>query len=193
VLGRVCGCPFIDFLFCGNRYYASCSQSNSHIFIHLGPHSFSTTRVYFLSHPTNLSSVTHTHTLLYNCLSHRSPPSHRALASPSAPIMSTTSYTSRHSRVHSPPLSVTATSTVGPQSQRLNIVTRLAIEGNAKKTESVPIKMYMKVCHVPELCFLILISYFTVKLALPLDSITPGSAIPLFKGLYLCITFWVTL
>jgi hypothetical protein len=69
--------------------------------------------------------------------------------------MSTTSYTPRYSRAHSPPLSVTTPSTVGPQSQRLNIVTRLAIQGNAKKTDSVPIKMYMKVRRVFESCILI--------------------------------------
>ncbi|KAH9079269.1 hypothetical protein EDB83DRAFT_2341724 [Lactarius deliciosus] len=73
-------------------------------------------------------------------------------------------YTPRHSRTSSPPLSVSSPSTLGPQTQRLNIVTRLAVEGNAKKVENVPIKMYM-------------------KLALPIDSIVPGSAIPLFKGL----------
>ncbi|KAH9043385.1 hypothetical protein EDB85DRAFT_1914947 [Lactarius pseudohatsudake] len=73
-------------------------------------------------------------------------------------------YTPRHSRTNSPPLSVSSPSTLGPQTQRLNIVTRLAVEGNAKKAENVPIKMYM-------------------KLALPIDSIVPGSAIPLFKGL----------
>lgn len=60
--------------------------------------------------------------------------------------MSTTSHTPRHSQTISPPLSVTSPSTVGPQTQRLNIVTRLAIEGNAKRAESVPIKVYMKVC-----------------------------------------------
>ncbi len=60
--------------------------------------------------------------------------------------MSTTPYTPRHSRTTSPPLSVATPSTVGPQTQRLNIVTRLAVEGNAKRVESVPIKMYMKVC-----------------------------------------------
>jgi hypothetical protein len=60
--------------------------------------------------------------------------------------MSTTAYTPRHSRTTSPPLSVATPSTVGPQTQRLNIVTRLAVEGNAKRDESVPIKMYMKVC-----------------------------------------------
>lgn len=76
--------------------------------------------------------------------------------------MSATPYTPRHSRTHSPPLSVSSPSTLGPQTQRLNIVTRLAVEGNAKKAENVPIKMYM-------------------KLALPIDSIVPGSAIPLFK------------
>ncbi|KAH9005000.1 hypothetical protein EDB86DRAFT_3187498 [Lactarius hatsudake] len=73
-------------------------------------------------------------------------------------------YTPRHSRTNSPPLSVSSPSTLGPQTQRLNIVTRLAVEGNAKKAENVPIKMYM-------------------KLALPIDSIVPGSAIPLFKGM----------
>ncbi|KAH9180402.1 hypothetical protein EDB89DRAFT_1919010 [Lactarius sanguifluus] len=77
--------------------------------------------------------------------------------------MTTISYTPRHSRTNSPPLSVSSPSTLGPQTQRLNIVTRLAVEGNAKKAENVPIKMYM-------------------KLALPIDSIVPGSAIPLFKG-----------
>ncbi|KAH9060011.1 hypothetical protein EDB87DRAFT_1618001 [Lactarius vividus] len=71
-------------------------------------------------------------------------------------------YTPRHSRTNSPPLSVSSPSTLGPQTQRLNIVTRLAVEGNAKKAENVPIKMYM-------------------KLALPVDNIVPGSAIPLFK------------
>lgn len=60
--------------------------------------------------------------------------------------MSTTSYTPRHSRTISPPLSVATPSTVGPQTQRLNVVTRLTVEGNAKRAENVPIKMYMKVC-----------------------------------------------
>jgi hypothetical protein len=60
--------------------------------------------------------------------------------------MSTTSYTPRRSQTVSPPLSVATPSTVGPHTQRLNIVTRLAIEGNAKRADSVPIKVYMKVC-----------------------------------------------
>ncbi|KAI9460035.1 hypothetical protein F5148DRAFT_1377441 [Russula earlei] len=76
--------------------------------------------------------------------------------------MTNMSNTSRHSRNTSPPLSVATPSTVGPQTQRLNIVTRLAVEGSAKRAEGVPIKMYM-------------------KLALPVDNIVPGSAIPLFK------------
>ncbi|KAI0060878.1 hypothetical protein BV25DRAFT_911170 [Artomyces pyxidatus] len=78
--------------------------------------------------------------------------------------MSTTpsTYSSRHTRTLSPPTSVTNGSTIGLQMQRLNIVTRLAIEGNAKNAENVAIKMYL-------------------KLALPADNITPGSAIPLFK------------
>ncbi|KAI0306721.1 hypothetical protein B0F90DRAFT_1623665 [Multifurca ochricompacta] len=80
--------------------------------------------------------------------------------------ISTTPYTPRLSRTNSPPLSATSPSTVlGPQTQRLNIVTRLAIEGNAKKAESVPIKIYM-------------------KLTLPLDNIVPGTAISIFKGSY---------
>jgi hypothetical protein len=58
----------------------------------------------------------------------------------------TTAYTPRHSRTTSPPLSTATPSTVGPQTQRLNIVTRLVVEGSAKRSESVPIKMYMKVC-----------------------------------------------
>ncbi|KAI0317461.1 hypothetical protein OF83DRAFT_1292220 [Amylostereum chailletii] len=75
---------------------------------------------------------------------------------------SPSTYTPRHVRALSPPLSAATGSTVGPQMQRLNIVTRLAIEGHAKKGDSVTIKMYL-------------------KLALPADNITPGSAIPLFK------------
>jgi hypothetical protein len=74
-----------------------------------------------------------------------SPPPHPSRASVMT-NMSTTSYTPRHSRTTSPPLSVATPSTVGPQTQRLNVVTRLTVEGNAKRAESVPIKMYMKVC-----------------------------------------------
>ncbi|KAI0273473.1 hypothetical protein BC834DRAFT_854016 [Gloeopeniophorella convolvens] len=76
--------------------------------------------------------------------------------------MSAASYTPRHSRALSPPASVSSPSTVGPQTQRLNIVTRLAIEGSAKRDENVPIKMYM-------------------KLAVPVDNVVPGCTIPLFK------------
>ncbi|THH19460.1 hypothetical protein EW146_g1695 [Bondarzewia mesenterica] len=78
--------------------------------------------------------------------------------------MSTPSaYSSRYTRTISPPLSTAGASTISPQTQRLNVVTRLAIEGKAKRNESnVAIKMYL-------------------KLTLPADSITPGSAIPLFK------------
>lgn len=65
--------------------------------------------------------------------------------------MSTMSHTPRHSRTTSPPLSVATPSTVGPQTQRLNVVTRLTVEGNAKRSESVPIKMYMKVCRPPSI------------------------------------------
>ncbi|KZV65413.1 hypothetical protein PENSPDRAFT_638385 [Peniophora sp. CONT] len=80
---------------------------------------------------------------------------------PAATLSTPTSYSSRYARALSPPLS-SAGSTVGPQVQSLKIVTRLAIEGNAKEGEGVPIKMYL-------------------KLALPVDNVIPGSAIPLFK------------
>jgi len=99
--------------------------------------------------------------------------------------MSTSSYTSRHSRTASPPLSVATPSTLGPQTQRLNIVTRLAVVGNAKRAEGVPIKMYMKVCvDLLSTSVLTLNHYVSMKLALPVDNIVPGSAIPLFKGWY---------
>jgi hypothetical protein len=100
--------------------------------------------------------------------------------------MSTTSYTPRHSQTVSPPLSVATPSTVGPHTQRLNIVTRLAIEGNAKRTDSVPIKVYMKVCCLFQrrACASDALLFFFIKLALPIDNIVPGSAIPLFKGWY---------
>ncbi|VDB82700.1 unnamed protein product [Peniophora sp. CBMAI 1063] len=80
---------------------------------------------------------------------------------PASTLSTPTSYTSRYTRALSPPLS-SAGSTVGPQMQSLKIVTRLAIEGHAKEGEGVPIKMYL-------------------KLALPVDNVIPGSAIPLFK------------
>ncbi|TFY71875.1 hypothetical protein EVG20_g1125 [Dentipellis fragilis] len=79
--------------------------------------------------------------------------------------MSTRSaYTSpRQNGTSSPPSSITGTSTVSPQVQRMNIVTRIAIEGKAKRDEeNVAIKMYL-------------------KLAIPADNINPGTAIPLFK------------
>ena len=96
--------------------------------------------------------------------------------------MSTTSYTPRHSRTTSPPLSVATPSTVGPQTQRLNVVTRLTVEGSAKRAEGVPIKMYMKVCLSTEYHTFASDISFATKLALPVDNIVPGSAIPLFKG-----------
>ncbi|KAJ7204297.1 hypothetical protein C8J57DRAFT_1202576 [Mycena rebaudengoi] len=90
----------------------------------------------------------------------------------------------RHSRPNSPPSNTTSTSirpglsgvfntpssgtaysatvTQGAHPQKLNVVTRVAIEGKAKHGEDgAGIKMYLKI-------------------SLPLDSITPGSTIPLF-------------
>ena len=99
--------------------------------------------------PTPTSYLLHlTHILTHSQNSHPRPsPSPRP--HPYASVMtnmSTASYTPRHSRTTSPPLSVATPSTVGPQTQRLNVVTRLTVEGNAKRAEGVPIKMYMKVC-----------------------------------------------
>lgn len=59
-----------------------------------------------------------------------------------------TTYSTRHSRAFSPPLSTHGASTIGPQLQlqRLHIVTRLVIEGRARRDESnVSIKMYLRV------------------------------------------------
>ncbi|CAL1705672.1 unnamed protein product [Somion occarium] len=73
---------------------------------------------------------------------------------------------SRYGRTtSSPPLS-SAYSTTTANQQRLNVVTRLAIEGKATrgsegKTDGAAIKMYL-------------------KLAIPLESVTPGATIPLF-------------
>ncbi|KAK7038082.1 hypothetical protein R3P38DRAFT_2904327 [Favolaschia claudopus] len=77
----------------------------------------------------------------------------------------TTPLRPRLSAVFNTPSSGTAytpTVTAASQTQKLNVVTRVAIEGKAKKGEDgAGIKMYLKI-------------------ALPLDSITPGSTIALF-------------
>jgi len=70
---------------------------------------------------------------------------------------------SRHARTLSPPLTSTSYSnalTAGQQ--KLNIVTRLSIEGKSKKGwDGASIKMYL-------------------KMSIPLDSVTPGGTISLF-------------
>ncbi|KAG2147247.1 hypothetical protein BD769DRAFT_724194 [Suillus cothurnatus] len=73
---------------------------------------------------------------------------------------------SRHARTISPPLSANASShtfTATPQQQpKLNVVTRLAIEGKAKQgQDGIAIKMYF-------------------KLSIPMDAVSPGSTLPLF-------------
>ncbi|KAG6376312.1 hypothetical protein JVT61DRAFT_2291 [Boletus reticuloceps] len=70
---------------------------------------------------------------------------------------------SRHKRAPSPPLSVAGSSqfTTTPQ-PKLNVVTRLALEGKAKHgDDGATIRMYL-------------------KLSIPMDSVSPGSTIPLF-------------
>ena len=103
-----------------------------------------------LPHPTTTTTTTTQPDTLTDFPTLFTPPIyHIAIVSPRASVMtnmSTMSHTPRHSRTTSPPLSVATPSTVGPQTQRLNVVTRLTVEGNAKRSESVPIKMYMKVC-----------------------------------------------
>ncbi|KAJ7864849.1 hypothetical protein B0H14DRAFT_2735890 [Mycena olivaceomarginata] len=77
----------------------------------------------------------------------------------------TTPLRPRLSGVFNTPSSGTAyspTITPGSQTQKLNVVTRVAIEGKAKNgDDGAGIKMYLKI-------------------SLPLDSVTPGSTIPLF-------------
>ncbi|EGN95655.1 hypothetical protein SERLA73DRAFT_19786, partial [Serpula lacrymans var. lacrymans S7.3] len=73
---------------------------------------------------------------------------------------------SRHTRTLSPPMSTTGSSqaqTIGQQ-PKLNVVTRLAIEGKAKQgQDGASIKMYL-------------------RLSVPMDSVAPGSTIPLFPA-----------
>ncbi|OCH92097.1 hypothetical protein OBBRIDRAFT_791612 [Obba rivulosa] len=71
---------------------------------------------------------------------------------------------SRYARTSSPPLSTASQSQAATtyQQQRLNVVTRLAIEGHSKKgSDGASIKMYLKI-------------------SLPVDSVSPGATIPLF-------------
>ncbi|CCM03619.1 uncharacterized protein FIBRA_05763 [Fibroporia radiculosa] len=70
---------------------------------------------------------------------------------------------SRHARTASPPLTSTSYSNaLTAVQQKLNVVTRLAIEGKSKKGwDGAAIKMYLKI-------------------SLPLDNITPGATIALF-------------
>ncbi|KIJ16973.1 hypothetical protein PAXINDRAFT_39161, partial [Paxillus involutus ATCC 200175] len=76
-----------------------------------------------------------------------------------------TSVHSRHTRTSSPPLSTTGSSQfTTTQQPKLNVVTRLAIEGKAKQGhDGAAVKMYL-------------------KLSIPMDSVSPGSTIPLLPG-----------
>lgn len=75
---------------------------------------------------------------------------------------------SRHARAISPPLSANASShtftATAQQQPKLNVVTRLAIEGKAKQgQDGIAIRMYL-------------------KLSIPMDAVSPGSTLPLFPG-----------
>ncbi|KAG1778480.1 hypothetical protein EV702DRAFT_1044377 [Suillus placidus] len=73
---------------------------------------------------------------------------------------------SRHARAISPPLSANASyhtfTATAQQQPKLNVVTRLAIEGKAKQgQDGIAIRMYL-------------------KLSIPMDAVSPGSTLPLF-------------
>jgi hypothetical protein len=88
---------------------------------------------------------------------------------------------SRHTRTMSPPLSSAPSLTTQSQQNKFHVVTRLAIEGNAKQGESgAGIKMYLKVRTLAAYTYSGLLILF--QISLPLDSVTPGSTIPLFPG-----------
>ncbi|TFK76350.1 hypothetical protein BDN72DRAFT_885116 [Pluteus cervinus] len=84
-----------------------------------------------------------------------------------SPPITTTPSQSRYSRVMQntspPPSAYSPTVTPNGHSHRLNVVTRVAVEGKARQDrDGVSVKMYLKI-------------------SLPLDSVTPGSTIPLFS------------
>ncbi|KAI3619460.1 replication factor-a protein 1 [Moniliophthora roreri] len=85
---------------------------------------------------------------------------------PVKPLYETPSRPRSGGRTASPPLSVAATSTVTPyssnQPMKMNVVTRVAIEGKAKQgLDGAGVKMYL-------------------KLSVPLDNVSPGQTIQLF-------------
>jgi hypothetical protein len=90
--------------------------------------------------------------------------------------------TTRHSRALSPPLSQSSQAVTIGNLPKLNVVTRLAIEGKAKQSQDgVAIKVYLKVSHlvhfapVPSSCG-------RFQISLLLESLIPGTTIPLFPG-----------
>ncbi|KAF5373717.1 hypothetical protein D9758_000879 [Tetrapyrgos nigripes] len=94
------------------------------------------------------------------------PSRHNASNLPSTSAYSTPSSASRTARALSPPISQSTSysSTIMPfgNNAKLNIVTRVAIEGKAKQgKDGANIKMYL-------------------KMSIPVDSVTPGSTVQLF-------------
>ena len=115
---------------------------------------------------------------------------------------------SRHSRPSSPPLSshtttpartkhlypVTSAQTIASttssptitasgQQQKLNVVTRVAIEGWAKQGEDgAGIKMYLKVRIASVSLSTAWFNGFLEQISLPLDNVVAGMTIPLFQG-----------
>ena len=84
-------------------------------------------------------------------------------------------------RLTSATTSYSPTVTNGSQAQKLNVVTRVAIEGKTKKDPGgASVRMYLKVRSVLLYLHLWLISQISV----PLDSphVSPGATIPLFPG-----------
>lgn len=104
-----------------------------------------------------------------------SPPSIAA-----TPSRSSYSRTLTTTSAYSP--TVTSLTAAGPL--RLNVVSRVAIEGKAKQgQDGASIRMFLKVCFCFQISsFKALSSEISGQIGLPLDSVTPGSTIPLFAG-----------
>lgn len=109
-------------------------------------------------------------------------------SSQSSATYTTSTATATPSRFHlsqpiSPPSMSSYAPTVTPAGQvlRMNVVSRIAIEGKAKQgQDGASVKMYMKVSFLG-LRYIASKSLF-VQVSIPVDSVTPGSTIALFPG-----------
>ena len=109
------------------------------------------------------------------------PVSHSSRSRHTSPPPTVTPARTGHKRSVSsnPGYSPTITSS-GPQ-QKLNVVTRVAIEGKARRTQDgASIRMFLKVCIFYQYWYT---GLHFLQITIPLDSVTPGSTLPLFSGL----------